>query len=75
VKPGDLVASDPQLREDLLEMLEPNVLVSSGIPFEPSDVGVVLELITSSWGTEYLKIFTPRGTGWVGENWCRKVER
>jgi hypothetical protein len=43
--------------------------VLSDIPFNPGEIGIVLELF-EGW---YIRLLTSRGTGWVYLNWLEKI--
>lgn len=81
MKPGDLVQTvggnrgtthwlyggDEQCWDDR------NSLLPADIPFGFGDVGLILKK-KKRYTQTYVKILTPRGIGWVFENWIEVVK-
>jgi hypothetical protein len=50
-----------------------NSLIPTDIPFGFSDCGLVLKK-KKMYTQSYVKILTPRGIGWVFENWIKVIQ-
>ena len=54
-----------------------NSLIPTDIPFGFGDIGLVLKkkkMVPGNYTQSYVKILTPRGIGWVFENWIMVVK-